>query len=196
MAGTPLEDFSVYSLAYVGGFVVGIALLWLLVGFVRSFRTEISRSRGAERPEWATGIWHCAACLSTNGPLAARCRTCGLERNELAHPVVDVAQDVIPTTIPVPAHSVVTLIHDTRAHADRADPHWRLAVGGLTVGSSARRAGAVELLRALDGADTVQLDVRGMGPSPYRLADLIARFEGPRFPLDVPCPEAADWSKM
>ena len=67
--------------------------------------------------------------------------------------------------------------------------HGGLSVGGPTVGAAARRDGALELLRALDGIEIVALDVRGTGPARYRRADVIARFEGPRFPLDVPCPE-------
>ena len=60
------------------------------------------------------------------------------------------------------------------------------------VGSAASREGALALLRALDGVDVVSSTSAGTGTSRrIRLADVIARFEAPRFPLDVPCPEAA-----
>ena len=57
------------------------------------------------------------------------------------------------------------------------------------MGTAQTRDGALGLLRALDGTDVVALDVRGTGPSTYRLVEVIARFEAPRFPLDVDCPE-------
>ena len=57
------------------------------------------------------------------------------------------------------------------------------------VGTARRRDGAAALLRSIDGSETVLLDVRGTGTAAYRVSDAVARFEGPRFPLDVPCPE-------
>lgn len=91
----------------------------------------------------------------------------------------------------MPPGTVVTLVHHPGAHLDPSEAHWQLRVGGRMVGSAARRDGALALLRALDGAAVISLDVRGTGTSPYRIEDVIARFEGQRFPLDVPCPEAA-----
>ncbi len=84
------------------------------------------------------------------------------------------------------------MVHDPGAHVDAGAAHWRLMAGGQIVGSAARRDGALALLRALDGVDVVALDTHGTGPATYRLRDVIARFEAPRFPLDVPCPERTD----
>jgi hypothetical protein len=103
---------------------------------------------------------------------------------------VEPRPDWIPERIAVPVGDVVALVHDPAAHADPGEAHWRVTIGGRTVGSAARRDGALALLRALDGTGTVALDVRGTGAAAYRLADVIARFEGAHFPLDVPCPEA------
>lgn len=97
--------------------------------------------------------------------------------------------DWIPDRIVVASADLVSLVHDPAAHADPGEPHWRLTAGGQTVGSAARQDGALALLRALDGPDTIGIDVRGTGLATYRLSDVIARFEGPRFPLEVPCPE-------
>lgn len=84
---------------------------------------------------------------------------------------------------------MVRLLHDPAAHAEPSAAHWKVTVGRQMVGSAARRDGALALLRAIDGTDTITLDVRGTGAAEFRLTDLIARFEGRRFPLDVPCPE-------
>lgn len=102
--------------------------------------------------------------------------------------------DVIPDHIPVPPMAIVSLHHDGRAHVEPGVPHWRVTVGGLTVGSAARRDGVRALLRALVGVDVVMLDVRGDGPAPYHLAGVVARFDAPRFPLDVACPETMTWA--
>jgi hypothetical protein len=108
----------------------------------------------------------------------------------LAHAPIEVRPDWIPERIEVPPAAVVTLVHDPGAHLDPSEAHWQVCVGGRMVGSAARRDGALALLRTLDGAEVVHLDVRGTGAAQYRLEDVIARFEGQRFPLDVPCPEA------
>ena len=175
--------------ALIGGMVIAWGLVTLLGGATRRARRDISRARGAERPEWAPGIWHCAACLSTNRPTATRCERCRRPREELVHDAAEVRPDWLPDRIPVPPNVIVTLVHDPSAHLDPGEAHWRLTAGGRTVGSAARREGALALLRALDGVDVIALDVRGTGPGTFRLADVIARFEAPRFPLDVACPE-------
>jgi hypothetical protein len=190
----PIEQFAVFVLMYVGGIVLGAAVVWLIASTIRGSRRGVNRARGAERPVWAPGIWLCAFCLSSNAPATATCRSCKRPRQDLDRRPAELATDVLPAQIPVTNGAIVTLHHDARAHVDPGDPHWRLTVGGLTVGSAARRSGALTLLRALDGADIVMLDIRGDGPAPYRLPDVVARFEGPRFPLDVACPEATSWS--
>jgi len=179
---------------YVGGIVLGAAVLWLVTSAIRSSRRRVNQARGADRPTWAPGIWLCAFCLSTNAPASTSCPACKRPRQDLGRRQVEVARDVIPDRVPVPPGAIVTLHHEARAHRDPGDPHWRVTVGGATVGSAAARDGALALLRALDGVDVVMLDIRGDGPAPYRLPDVIARFDGPRFPLDVACPEAATWS--
>lgn len=190
----PLEQFAIYAVMYVGGFALGAAVLWFVANAIRSSRRTVNHARGADRPAWAPGIWLCAFCLSTNSPAASSCRSCKRPRQDLDRPQVVVATDVLPERIPVRPGAIVTLHHEARAHADPDDPHWRVTVGGLTVGSAAKRDGVLALLRALDGTDVVFLDIRGDGTAPYRLSDVLERFDGPRFPLDVACPEAATWS--
>lgn len=187
---SPLAAMVVVASALGVGMIIAWSVARLLGGAARTARQDISRARGADRPDWAPGIWHCAACLTTNHPAATRCVKCHEPRRELAHAHVEPRPDWIPERIAVPVGDVVTLVHDPAAHADPGEAHWRVTIGGRTVGSAARRDGALALLRALDGTGTVALDVRGTGAATYRLADVIARFEGARFPLDVPCPEA------
>jgi hypothetical protein len=175
--------------ALVGGMVIAWALVTMLGGTARVVRRDINRARGADRPEWAPGIWHCATCLTTNHPAATRCQTCRTPRRELVHDPIDARPDWIPEQIAVPPDVLVTLVHDPVAHADPSQAHWCVKVAGARAGTAARRAGALGLLRAIDGADTIQLDVRGTGPATFRLDDVIARFEAAHFPLDVPCPE-------
>jgi hypothetical protein len=190
----PVERLAIFVLMYVGGIVLGATVLWLVAGAIRDSRRRVNRARGAERPPWAPGIWHCASCLSTNDPVARRCRSCLQPRHELAVAPVEVPADVVPDRIEVSPGVIVTLRHESRAHVDPADPHWRVTVGGQTVGSASGREGVRALLRALVGAELVHLDVRGEGLAAFRLTDLVARFDGPRFPLDVACPEGATWS--
>lgn len=73
----PIEQFTVFVLMYVGGIVLGAALLWLATGAVRRARRGINHARGADRPPWAPRIWHCASCLSTNSPAAPCWRPVG-----------------------------------------------------------------------------------------------------------------------
>lgn len=190
----PIEQFAVFVLMYVGGIVLGAAVVWGISSAIRGSRRRVNHARGADRPIWSPGIWLCAFCLSTNAPATTSCRSCKRPRQDLDRRPAELATDVIPERIPVTPGSIVTLHHEPRSHVDPGDPHWRLTVGGVTVGSAARRPGVLALLRALDGVDVVMLDVRGDGPAPYRLSDVIGRFDGPRFPLAVACPEAATWS--
>ncbi len=194
MADGPVDRFLIWMLMYGGGLLIAWAALLFIVGALRAIRLRINRARGAERPIWAPGIWYCATCLSTNGPLAERCHSCRRPREALVQRLPDLAEDVIPTSIPVPEGAIVAMVHDDRAHTDPGDAHWRLTVSGSTIGSAARRDGALDLLRRVDGTDLVMLDVRGSGATTFRLADAIARFESPRFPFQVSCPEASSTS--
>jgi hypothetical protein len=187
-------DSAIEQMAVVGGILLaGIVLGWAVFAVVggasRATRRSISQARGADRPEWVPGIWQCALCLTTNREAATRCEKCHRPRQDLVHEPVEPRPDWIPDRIPADSGAIVTLVHDPRAHVDPGEAHWRLTIGGRMVGSAASRDGALALLRALDGPRVVALDVRGAGPSTYRLADVIERFEAPKFPLDVPCPE-------
>lgn len=184
-----LGQMAVVGAAIGAGLVIAWSVVTLLSGMARTVRRDINRARGADRPAWAPGIWLCAHCRSTNVPAANRCGSCRRPRQEFAHPPVDERPDWIPDRIDASRDRIVSLIHDPAAHADPSDAHWKVTVAGQVVGSAARRDGVLALLRAIDGADTIALDVRGTGPAVFRIADVIARFEGPRFPLDVPCPE-------
>jgi hypothetical protein len=176
-----------------GALLVGGILAWglftMLGGAKREARRGLTNARGGTRPDWAPGIWHCAACLSTNSPTATRCQRCRTPRAVLEHAPVEPRPDWIPETVPVKPGATVALVHDAAAHADPSLAHWRLTVGTQLVGSAASRVGALALLRALDGAERIALDVRGTGQAEYRLIDVIARFEAPAFPLAVGCPE-------
>jgi len=185
----PLVGMLLVALSLLAGVVVAWAVFTSLGGLVRRSRKSISRARGADRPDWAPGIWMCTSCLSSNTPSATRCERCRRPREELAQRVEPVRPDSIPERIEVPPGAFVSLRHDPEAHTDPGAAHWRLLVGGQTVASAARRDGASAMLRALHGTDIVDLDVNGMGARTYRLSDVIARFDGPRFPLEVPCPE-------
>lgn len=180
---------AIVAAALLGGMVIAWVLLSVLGGTSRRARREINRARGAERPDWAPGIWICAACRSSNHPTADRCATCRRPRQDLARDPEAPRPDWIPERIIVPTGMLAALLHDPAAHSDPGEAHWRVVIGGQTVGSAARRDGALGLLRAIEGADTILLDVRGTGAAAYRLVDVIARFEAPRFPLDLPCPE-------
>jgi hypothetical protein len=172
-----------------GGLLLGWALFALIGASQRRARRAVSRARGADRPDWAPGIWMCAHCRSSNTPTADRCTTCRRPREVLTRPPAEALADLIPDHVVVPPRSAVALIHHPAAHTDPGEAHWSIRVGGQTVGVAARRDGALALMRAIEGTDTIALDVRGTGPSTYQLADVIVRFAGPGFPLDVPCPE-------
>lgn len=183
------DRFFTLVVMYGGGMVLAAGFLLLVRSALRSMRGEINRSRGAERPEWALGIWMCARCRSSNHPSAPRCGSCRRPREALVHEAVEPPHDWIPERVDASSGVIVSLLHEPTAHADAGAAHWLLKVGGQTVGSAARVAGAAALLRAIEGTDVVAFDVRGTGAVTFRLADLIARLEGPRFPLDVACPE-------
>ena len=155
--------------AVAGALLVGIILAWglftLLGGAKREARRTALNARGGVRAEWAPGIWHCAACLSTNAPSGDPLRTsCKTPRQVLEHDPVEVRPEWIPGSVPVAPGALVALTHDPAAHPDPSLAHWRLTVGGQVVGSAARRDGALTLLRALDGVDRISVDVRGTGP--------------------------------
>jgi hypothetical protein len=171
------------------GIVIGWAVLSFLGVIGGSAGRGISHALGSDRPEWTPGIWQCAQCRSTNVAAATRCAKCRHPRDELEHEPEPERPDWIPDRIVVTAGGITTLIHDPAAHGDPGAAHWRVTVAGRTVGSTARRDGALALLRAIEGTDTIALDVRGTGTSLFRLSDAIARFEARPFPLDVPCPE-------
>jgi hypothetical protein len=185
----PLGPMLLVAVSLAGGMVLAWGTVTFLTWAARVAGRRFSHARGTDRPAWAPGIWHCASCLTTNLPSARRCARCHRPRTELTHAPAEPRPDWIPERIAVPPGAIVTLVHDPAAHLDPGEAHWRITAGGLVVGSAARLAGALALLRALEGVDVVALDVRGTGPSAYRLADVIARFEAPRFPLDVDCPE-------
>lgn len=185
----PLGPMLLVAVSLAGGMVLAWGTVTFLTWAARVAGRRFSHARGTDRPVWAPGIWHCASCLTTNLPSARRCARCHRPRVELTHAPAELRPDWIPERIAVPPGAIVTLVHDPAAHLDPGSAHWRVTAGGRTVGSAGRRDGALELLRALDDVDVIALDVRGTGPSEYRLADVIARFETPRFPLDVDCPE-------
>lgn len=186
---SPLAAMAVVGAALLGGMVIAWVLITVMGRVGGAARRGIDRARGADRPEWAPGIWHCAACLTTNHPAATRCVKCHAQRQELVHAAIEPRPDWIPDRIAVTRDAVVSIVHDPAAHLDPGAAHWRVTSGGQTVGSAARRDGALALLRALDGIDVIRLDVRGTGPSAYRLADVVARFEAGPFPIDAACPE-------
>lgn len=188
--GEAPERFLIWVLMYVGGMGVAYVLVRAIRGALRGAGRGVERSRRGSRPVWATGMWHCATCRSTNVPGATRCASCRAPREELPHAAPAERADWIPDVIAVPPMTVPLLDHVSAAHADPSKAHWRMTCGGQLVGSAARRDGALALLRALSGTDVVMLDVRETGHARFRLGDAIARFERPGFPLDVACPEA------
>lgn len=191
--GTLMDEsaarFVTLVVMYTGGMAIAAAFFMVVRGFLRSSRRQINRSRGAERPDWAPGIWLCAHCRSTNHPSARRCTSCHAPRADILRDPAEARPDWIPERIDASRGLIVTFAHDPAAHSDPGAAHWQLLVGGHMVGSAARRTGAIALLKALQGTETIAIDVRGTGAATYRLADAIARFEAPRFPIDVPCPE-------
>jgi hypothetical protein len=184
-----MEQALIVAVSLGTGLVIGAVLVALVGAASRRTRRAVTRARGADRPEWAPGIWMCAHCRSSNHAVARTCATCRRPREDLPRTPVEIRPDWIPERIEVPAGTIVALVHDPAAHADPGEAHWQVRVAGVIAGSASRREGALALLRRITGSDAVLLDVHGTGAVAYRLADVIARFEAPRFPLDVPCPE-------
>lgn len=173
------------------GLVLAWAVTTFLSGMARTARQQISHARGADRPAWAPGIWFCARCRSTNVAAATRCGSCRRPREEFVHAPVAARPDWIPERIDASPATLVHLLHDPAAHADPTAAHWKVIVGRQMVGSAAHRDGALALLRAIEGADTIALDVRGTGPAEFRIADLVARFEVPAFRSTFRAPSAS-----
>jgi hypothetical protein len=109
---------------------------------------------------------------------------------EIQVPPAGDAPDIIPARIPATG-ALVLLEHNAAAHDDGLAGHWRLRVNGVIAGSVARRAGALELLRSLEGAEIVYYDPNGNGVGPYPVVALMRAFEAPALPLVGPCPDHA-----
>lgn len=174
-----------------GGMLIGWGV-WQVAARVRrgagsATRTLLGR---AEPPPWVQDHWACGRCRSVNPRFAERCERCRSPRSsaEITVPLPPTVPDIIPASIAA-AGALVRLEHNALAHDDGLSGHWRLRVNGVIAGSAARRDGALDLLRALDGAETVYYDPRGSGTGPYPVAALIAAFEGADLPLEEPCPE-------
>lgn len=184
----------VYVLTLLLAFLAALAFRGAVRNALR--RTDTAARRLFRRPEpptpWATGEWACSRCRSVNRGSSRACERCRSPRAEadMALSPVATAPDILPVSVPVGAGSVVTLEHNALAHADGLNGHWRLRVNSVIVGSAARRDGALALLRAVEGVDTVLFDPKGDGYAPYPLAAVIAAFERPRLPIRAPCPEA------
>jgi hypothetical protein len=143
------------------------------------------------RPTWDSGEWACGACHTVNRASNIVCEPCRGPRGatQMSFAGIPTEPDIIPATVPAGVGASVTLEHNPAAHADGLNGHWRLRVNSVVVGSAARRDGALALLRAVEGAESVLFDPNGAGYSRYALPALIAAFEGPRLPLAAPCPE-------
>ncbi len=194
MAGTSLESaaaaLAFLLLVYGGGLVAwGV---WQLAARIRrgagpATRTLIGRP---EPPPWVQDRWACGRCRSINPRYADRCQRCRAPRAGVEIPVPPPATepDIIPAAIRA-AGALVLLEHNAAAHDAGLAGHWRLHVNGVIAGSAARRDGALDLLKALEGAETVYYDPKGNGVGPYPVATLISAFEAPALPLAGPCPE-------
>jgi len=195
--GMTLDAMALRGLALVVISVVVIVLALAardaLGQAARTITRDVGRALGAPvRPDWYVSEWLCGACRSTNRNARDRCSSCRTSCTEAElHRVPSTPVETLPTVIAVPAGAHVRLDHEAGAHRDGLNGHWRLRVNGQIIGTASRRAGALALLRAVDGAEVIQFDPTGSGYERYMLRDVIAAFEGPRFPLDIPCPEAA-----
>jgi len=167
-------------------------------GVREAMRASVRRAGGATRQALARGgngrPWACARCRSLTPGSSPRCSRCGADRatSELVIAPVETEPDILPAAIPVAVDALVALEHNAAAHEDGLNGHWRLRVNGVVVGVAARRGGALQLLRAVEGGSVVIFDPHGNGVAPYPLEALIRAFEGPRLPLGVPCPETAN----
>jgi hypothetical protein len=196
VAGLSLESaaaaLAFLLLVYGGGLLAWGT--WQVVGRIRRRAGTTTRNL-IGRPEqapWVQDHWACARCRSVNPRWADRCQRCRAARAsaEMHAPVAGGVPDIIPAGIPA-AGALVLLEHNAAAHDDGLAGHWRLRVNGVIAGSVARRDGALELLRALEGAETVWYDPKGEGVGPYPVVALIGAFEAPALPLVGPCPDHA-----
>jgi len=194
MAGMSLESaaaaLAFLLLVYGGGLLAWGT--WRLAGRIRrgagpATRTLIGRP---EPPPWVQDHWACGRCRSVNPRHAARCQRCRAPRADVEIPVLPppTEADIIPAAIPA-AGATVLLEHNAAAHDEGLAGHWRLHVNGVIAGSAARRDGALDLLRALQGVETVYYDPKGNGVVPCPIAALIGAFQAPTLPLSEPCPE-------
>lgn len=181
----------IYLLLVYGG-MLGAWGLWQLVRYLRDRAGPATRDLigRPEPPPWVQDHWACGRCRSVNPRFAEQCQRCRAPRAsaEITVPSPAAVPDIVPIEIPA-AGALVRLEHNALAHGDGLAGHWRLRVNGVIAGSAARRGGALELLRALRGAETVYYDPRGRGVGPYPIAALIEAFEGPILPVAGPCPE-------
>jgi hypothetical protein len=194
MAGMSLESaataLTFLFLVYGGGLLAwGV---WQLAARIRRRAGPTTRSL-IGRPEpapWAQATWACGRCLSVSPHWADRCQRCRADRASAEVLVAPPAgtPDTIPAAIPAEG-ALVLLEHNPAAHADGLAGHWRLRVNGVIAGSAARRDGALGLLRALQGTETVYYDRQGRGVAPCPVDALIRSFEAPALPLAEPCPE-------
>ena len=174
--------------------IAGSAAVWFMHA-LRDGRLGAMTRRLLGRPlpqPWATGEWACGQCHTANRASSQACARCRSPRAavELAFADVPAEPDILPVSIPAGAGSTVVLEHNSAAHTDGLNGHWRLRVNGVIVGSAARRDGALAMLRAVEGADAVLFDPSGAGYAAYALRSVIAAFESPKLPINAPCPEA------
>ncbi|HEY5436941.1 MAG TPA: zinc finger Ran-binding domain-containing protein [Candidatus Limnocylindrales bacterium] len=183
----------IYLLLVYGGGLIAWGV-WHLVARIRRQAGSTTRHL-MERPEpppWVQDHWACDRCRTVNPRWADRCQRCRTERASAQIPVPPPAgePDIIPAAIQA-AGALVLLEHNAAAHDDGLAGHWRLRVNGVVSGSVARRGGALALLRALEGAETVYYDPKGNGVRPCPVRALISAFEAPTLPLVGPFPEHA-----
>jgi hypothetical protein len=193
------EAVALRVIVFIGILAVsGVVAVAVRDALGRARRDAGTVARGAMgrpmRPEWATGEWACGRCRTVNGARRDRCQRCRAPRLqvEMAFTADAREPDVIPIEVPAGPDALVMLEHRAEAHRADLAGHWRLRVNGVVAGSAASRDGALALLRALRGTETVLFDPKGLGYAPYPLASLIAAFEGPRLPFSGPCPEAGE----
>jgi hypothetical protein len=196
MAGMSLESaaaaLAFLLLVYGGGLLAWGT--WRLGARIRRGAGPATRNLigRPEPPPWVQDHWACGRCRSVNPRYADRCQRCRAPRGAVEIPVPPPAAeaDIIPTAIPA-AGALVLLEHNAAAHDGGLAGHWRLRVNGVIAGSASRRDGALDLILALEGAETVYYDPQGNGVGPCPIAALISAFRAPTLPLAEPCPEQA-----
>jgi hypothetical protein len=194
-ADTP-EGFASRAVVFVVLMLVALVLAILfrdgLAHYARGFGPALAKALGREPPpDWRSGEWICGACLSSNTRISTECAKCRGHRAMTALRPADPEpmSEVVPERIAVPAGTHLLLEHNAAAHADGLVGHWRIRRSGQVLASTSRRTGVPGMLRAIEGTDIILLDRRGAGATAYRIPEVIAEFESPRFPLAVPCPE-------